>query len=95
MIFVKKIAEANILGFVIEEQLLGRFQMNNSDFIIVGDTERGECLVLVVGRKQEYAEEALERMLNNPTENDKRLMEGHSNFRIKEVPAEDCWWRDV
>lgn len=34
-------------------------------------------------------------MLNNPTENDKRLMAGHSNFRIKEVPAKDCWWRDV
>ena len=69
--------------------------MNNSDFIIVGDTERGECLVYVSGRKRENAEEDLKRMLNNPTENDKRLMARHSNFRIKEVPVEDCWWRDV
>ena len=70
--------------------------MNNSDFIIVGDTEEhGECLVCVVGRKRESAEMTLERMLNNPTLTDKRLMEGHSNFRIREVPAEDCWWRDV
>ena len=69
--------------------------MNNSDFIIVGDTDRGECLVFVAGRTKERANEVLERMLNNPTENDKRLMVGHTNFRIKEVPAEDCWWRDV
>lgn len=69
--------------------------MTNSDFIIVGDTENGECLVFVAGRKEEWAKEALNRMLTNPTEYDKRLMKGHTNFRIKEVPAEDCWWRDV
>ena len=69
--------------------------MNNSDFIIVGDTDNGECLVFVAGRTEERASEVLDRMLNNPTENDKRLMTGRSNFRIKEVPAEDCWWRDV
>lgn len=69
--------------------------MNNSDFIIVGDTDIGECLVCVAGTTEERANEVLEKMLNNPTENDKRLMAGHSNFRIKEVPAEDCWWRDV
>ena len=69
--------------------------MNNSDFIIVGDTDRGECLVFVAGRTKERANEVLDRMLNNPTENDKRIMAGHSNFRIKEIPAKDCWWRDV
>ena len=70
--------------------------MNNSDFIIVGDTEKYKgCLVFVAGRTEERANEVLERMLNNPTENDKRLMAGHTNFRIKEVPAKDCWWRDV
>ena len=28
--------------------------MNNSDFIIVGDTDIGECLVFVAGRKEEW-----------------------------------------
>lgn len=70
--------------------------MNNSDFIIVGDAEEHrECLVCVAGRTKERAEEVLNRMLTNPTENDKRIMERHNNFRIKEIAAEDCWWREV
>lgn len=63
-----------------------------SDYIIVGDTKKyGECLVCVCGTL-ERADNALYRMLNNPTENDKILMSGFSNLRIKEVPQEDCWW---
>lgn len=70
--------------------------MNDSDYIIVGDTERfGGCLICVAGKTKESAEETLRRMINNPTENDKRLMGGHGNLRIKEVPAEKCWWRNV
>lgn len=70
--------------------------MANSDFIIIGDTEKYEgCLVCVAGDTQEKAEKELERMKNNPTEKDKRLIEGHTNLRIKEVPAENCWWRNV
>ena len=62
--------------------------MKDSDYIIVGDTERVEgCLICVAGKTKETAEEVLNRMLTNPTENDKRLMFGHRNLRIKEVPA--------
>jgi hypothetical protein len=34
----------------------------------------------------------LYRMLNNPTDNDKRIIRGHTNLRIEEVSEEDCWW---
>ena len=68
----------------------------NGDYVIIGDTDKYEgCLVCVTGSTLERANEVLNRMLNNPTEHDKRMMSGHTNFRIKEVPAEDCWWRDV
>lgn len=65
--------------------------MKDSDYIIVGDTERfDDCLICVAGKTKESAEETLNRMMTNPTENDKRLMFGHRNLRIKEVPAEKC-----
>lgn len=64
-----------------------------SDYIIVGDTEKyGECLIYVCSTK-ENAEKVLDQMLNNPTENDLRVMQGLTNLRIKEVPRENCWWR--
>lgn len=67
--------------------------MHDSDFIIIGDTkEFKDCLVYVCSTK-ELAEENLYRILNNPNENDKKIMKGHTNFRIKEVPYKDCWWR--
>lgn len=70
--------------------------MKDSDYIIVGDIERfDDCLICVAGKSKESAEETLNRMLTNPTENDKRLMGGHGNLRIKEVSAEKCWWRNV
>lgn len=70
--------------------------MKDSDYIIVGDTERfDDCLICVSGKSKESAEETLNRMRTNPTENDKRLMFGHRNLRIKEVPSEKCWWRNV
>lgn len=61
--------------------------MKGSDYIIVGDTERFDgCLICVAGKTKERADEVLNRMLTNPTKNDKRLMGGHRNMRIKEVP---------
>ena len=70
--------------------------MKDSDFIIVGDTERfDDCLICVAGKSKESAEETLNHILTNPTENDKRLIDGYRNLRIEEVPAEECWWRNV
>ena len=62
------------------------------DYVIEGDTERfKDCLVCVSGAL-ETANKTLERMLNNPTENDQRIMKGHTNLRIKAVAKKDCWW---
>ena len=67
-----------------------------NDFIIKGDSEQyKDCLVCVCGTSREVAEEHLAKMLSNPSENDKRLMEGMSNFRIEEVEEKDCWWRNT
>lgn len=64
-----------------------------NEYIIIGDTEQyKDCLVCLCGTSLEHAQEILRRMLNNPTDNDKRLMERHINFRIKEVAEKDCWW---
>jgi hypothetical protein len=63
------------------------------EYIIKGDTDRYEdCLLLVCGESKENAEKALDRLLNNPTDNDKRLIKDHVNLRIAEVADEDCWW---
>ena len=65
------------------------------EYIIVGDTEDyKECLVATCGKSEEWANEVLQRMLNAPTENDKLLMRGHSNFKVKKVAGKDCWWND-
>jgi len=34
----------------------------------------------------------LSRLLNNPNDNDKRLIKNHKNLRIEEVDDKDCWW---
>ena len=66
-----------------------------SEYIIVGDTEKyKDCLVCPCGVSLDRAKGILDRMINNPTENDKALSEGHTNLRIKEVPEESCWWND-
>lgn len=65
----------------------------NGDYIIVGDTEKyQDCLVCVTGSTIERANEVLNRMLNNPTEHDKKMMYGHTNFRIEFVEEKYCWW---
>ena len=64
-----------------------------NEYIIIGDTENyKDCLVCVCGTSLNWANAELYRMLNNPTDNDKRLMQGHTNLRVKEVLAENCWW---
>lgn len=69
--------------------------MNGTEYIIIGDTDRfNDCLVCLAGRTKEEAEEVLNRMINNPTDNDKKTMEGHRNFRIKEVDSKTAWWND-
>lgn len=70
--------------------------MRLNDFIIKGDSEQyKDCLVCVCGTSREVAEEHLAKMLSNPSENDKRLIEGMSNLRIEEVEEKDCWWRNA
>ena len=64
-----------------------------NDYVIVGDTKNYDgCLVFVCGPSIDHANEVLHRMLNNPNENDKILIKGHSNLRIEEIPEKDCWW---
>ena len=63
------------------------------EYIIKGDTEKYEdCLLLVCGASKSHAEDVLNRLLNNPTDNDKRLIKDHINLRIAEVDDKDCWW---
>ena len=63
------------------------------EYIIVGDTEKyKDCLIRVAGKTFEQADQVLNSMLNNPNDNDKKLIKGHTNLRIKEVDSKDCWW---
>lgn len=62
------------------------------DYVIAGDTKNHNgCLVYVCGTF-ERATEVLNRMLNDPTDQDKIVMQNHTNLRIEKVPKEDCWW---
>ena len=64
-------------------------------WIIIGDTkDNKDCLIYVCGSK-ENAEKVIERMLNNPDENDKRTMKNHFNLRIKETKPKEEWWNDT
>ena len=63
------------------------------EYVIKGDTPRFDnCLVCVCGKSKEYADEVLYKMINNPSDNDKRLIKDHINLRVEEVRDEDCWW---
>lgn len=63
------------------------------EYIIVGDTaEYKDCLVYVCCGGREYAEQTLERMMNDPNDNDKRIMQTHKNLRVKET--DNGWWDD-
>lgn len=66
-----------------------------NEYVIIGDTENyKDCLVCLCGTSFEHANKVLDKMLNNPTENDKKIMAGHTNLRVKEVSVDDCWWRN-
>lgn len=59
--------------------------------IITGMTKtHGRCLACICG---ENAEKELERMINSPTENDKRIIGTMTDLRIDEVEEKDCWWK--
>lgn len=65
------------------------------EYVITGDTEKyKDCLIFVIGESIEIAEQTLNRMLNNPTENDKKLIKGFTNIRIEKVDKKDCWWNE-
>lgn len=68
----------------------------NIEYVIVGDTKEygNSCLVYVVGTSFENAEQVLNRMLNNPNDNDKKLINEVTNLRIEEVDKKDCWWNE-
>ena len=68
----------------------------NVEYVIVGDTEEyNGCLIYVIKGNFEMAEQILNRMLNNPTENDKRSMKGYINIHIEGVDKCDCWWNEM
>lgn len=63
------------------------------EYIIVGDTKEFKgCLIYTCGTSKEHAEEVLNKMLTNPSEQDKKVLEEHSNVRIAEEESENCWW---
>jgi hypothetical protein len=65
------------------------------DYIIVGDTDEYDgCLVYVCSGRKEFAESVLERMLTEPTEQDKRELERFRNLRVEAVEREKAWWND-
>ena len=64
-----------------------------NEYVIIGDTEKYEdCLVFLCGTSYKHAENMLERLTNNPTEDDKKLIAEFTNLRIKEVEETNCWW---
>ena len=66
------------------------------EYIIVGDTkDYSGCLIYRCGNNRENAERVLNRLLNNPNDNDKFVSKGHSNIRIEEVDSSECWWNDM
>lgn len=64
-------------------------------YIIAGDTEQYKgCLILSCGSDKERAEQTLQRLLDDPDEHDKIMIEGYSNLRVEEAEKKDCWWED-
>ena len=47
--------------------------MSDFEYIIKGDTKKfNDCLICCCGEDKSRAEETLNRMISNPTDNDKR-----------------------
>lgn len=63
------------------------------NYVIVGDTKEYKgCLIYTVSGGLERAEQVLNRMLNNPNQQDIMEMKRHSNIRIEPVNETDAWW---
>lgn len=61
-------------------------------YIIVGEHEKfGTCLISVINGDMELANKTLDRLVNNPTNDDLFLISGISNLRIKE---DEGWWNE-
>lgn len=67
------------------------------EYLIIGDTKNYKnCLIYRCGNNRENAERVLDRLLNNPNDNDKFVSKGHFNIRIEEVDdSSECWWSDM
>lgn len=64
-------------------------------YIIVGDTDKyKDCLICVCGSSEEIADKTLQRMVNTPTDNDKKLIAGHHNLRVLITHEDGCWWQN-
>lgn len=64
-----------------------------TEWIIVADTDEHKGVLVYTCGTKARAEEVLERINTNPDKWDKRNIEdGHYNFRMEEVPKDDCWW---
>lgn len=69
--------------------------MSNAEYNIIGDTKDYKgCLVLTCGKSEERAKEVLNRLLANPSENEKIMMKGYTNLRIEKVDGGKCWWNE-
>lgn len=68
--------------------------INKTEYIISGDSEKYTgCLICPCG-SIENAMQVLQRMLTEPTENDKQLIGELKNLRIEAVKISNCWWND-
>lgn len=66
-----------------------------TEYIIVGDTLDYEgCLIYTCGGDRNIAEEYLDRIINDPTENDLKATQGMTNLRIVEASEKEQWWND-
>ena len=70
--------------------------MSKKEYVIAHDTaEYKNCLYCICGSDRAHAEKVLDRILNNPDEQDlAAIKNGYTNFRVEEVDSEGCWWND-
>ena len=68
---------------------------SKTEYIIVGDLpDAKELLIYTIMGGRDFAEEVLNRMMNNPTKQDLEERAKFTNIKIKEVKSADCWWND-
>lgn len=66
------------------------------DDLISSDDEDTNYLICVIGHtSKEKADNILNQMLTEPTDNDTKLMNGMHDFYIEAVPEKDCWWNNA